>query len=180
MTGYNNYHLLSSARSLGRARTQESAFAMSASLCPFVWRVDCSGVYIAGEVFAVSDAATLARIDALEGHPDWCDISLPSVFFCNTLRRYTRTPVVVVLEASNSALHAQIYLNRNTTAPPVPSGDFRDVVPPSFRLKNVLDSPPEAQRLRPPAHAPSDSVGAAADKCYGPCPAPPTPSRSRP
>ncbi len=81
MTGYPHTHYLSSARCLGRALTQDAAFAMRVESVPFAMRVESvpfvarvqrGGVRIAGEVFAVTDPATLAQIDSFERHPDWC------------------------------------------------------------------------------------------------------------
>jgi gamma-glutamylcyclotransferase (GGCT)/AIG2-like uncharacterized protein YtfP len=72
MTGYGNNRLLDGAQSLGRAHTRDNSFKMCHAGVPFVCRVEEAGVSVAGEVFAVSDAAMLVRIDNLEGHPDWC------------------------------------------------------------------------------------------------------------
>lgn len=72
MTGYGNNRLLDGAQSLGRAHTCESSFRMYHAGVPFVGRVEEGGVSVAGEVFAVSDAAMLNKLDNLEGHPDWC------------------------------------------------------------------------------------------------------------
>ena len=50
------------------------------------------------------------------------------------LNRYKRTPVDVTLDATGQVLRAEIYLNAFTDGTlVVPSGDFRDVVPPARR-----------------------------------------------
>ena len=85
MTGYGNNRLLDGAQSLGRAHTRENSFKMYHAGVPFVGRVEEAGVSVAGEVFAVSDAAMLERIDKLEGHPDWC-VAPPALL----LRRHYR------------------------------------------------------------------------------------------
>jgi hypothetical protein len=143
MTGYGNNRLLDGAQSLGRAHTREKSFKMCHAGVPFVCRVEEAGVSVAGEVFAVSDAAMLVRIDNLEGHPDWCatrrvtagiidrfPICLKTIPF----NRYKRTPIDVTLDATGQVLRAEIYLNTfNDGTAIVPSGDFRDVVPPARR-----------------------------------------------
>jgi gamma-glutamylcyclotransferase (GGCT)/AIG2-like uncharacterized protein YtfP len=74
MTGYGNNRLLLGSRSLGRARTRHPAFAMFHNHVPFVRLAQQAeaGSYVSGELFAVADEATLASLDSLEGHPDWC------------------------------------------------------------------------------------------------------------
>ena len=126
MTGYGNNRLLQGSRSLGRAFTRDAAFAMCHAGVPFVRAVPPSvGVRIAGEVFAVTDAAVLAAVDRLEGHPDW----------------YARTEVDVTLDATGERIRGGMYVNPLVSdrpgeglviddAAPVPSGDFRDVAPP--------------------------------------------------
>ncbi len=135
MTGYGNNRLLNGAQSLGRAHTRENSFKLCHAGVPFVCRVEEAGVSVAGEVFAVSDAAMLERIDRLEGHPDWC--VLPPALSTNfpkatPFNRYKRTPIDVTLDATGQVLRAEIYLNSfNDGTAIVPSGDFRDVAPPA-------------------------------------------------
>lgn len=114
MTGYGNNRLLSSSRSLGRAHTVEAAFEMLHGGVPFVRPRAAGGIRIAGEVFCVTEAAALAAIDRLEGHPHW----------------YCRAPVAVTLDETGALIAAESYLIESpllNECRPVPSGDFRDV-----------------------------------------------------
>jgi gamma-glutamylcyclotransferase (GGCT)/AIG2-like uncharacterized protein YtfP len=130
MTGFGNNRVLAGAQSLGRAHTRDAAFEMFHAGVPFVRAAASRGVRIAGELFAVTSAAVLAAVDALEGHPDW----------------YVRTAVAVTLdEAPGTAHRAVIYLNPRVgdragdgvvidDAAPVASGDFRDVAAPAVAM----------------------------------------------
>ncbi len=66
LAGEANHHLLEGARLAGAARTRP-VFAL-ANLGYFPALVDGGASSISGEVYEV-DAATLARLDVLEGHP---------------------------------------------------------------------------------------------------------------
>jgi gamma-glutamylcyclotransferase (GGCT)/AIG2-like uncharacterized protein YtfP len=87
---------------------------------------------IHGEVWDV-DAATLERVDALEGHPDW----------------YVRAPARVMLDDDQSVVEADMYVNRkflqfgmDKEAVIVRSGDFRDADTAEKReaLRNVMNA----------------------------------------
>ena len=122
MTGFGNNKLLGggdpASMLLGRARTMEP-YAMFAAGVPFV-NSTLPRTRVAGEVWAVGDPAVLARIDKLEGHPDW----------------YQRRPVEVEME-SGQRVTAELYFCDAVSDEPgnafagdavcVPSGDFRDV-----------------------------------------------------
>lgn len=102
--GESNHRLLHGATLLGNART-EPHFRM-VSLGGFPGIVPDGTTAIVGEVYAV-DGAMLARLDRIEGHPDF----------------YTRT--IIPLE---DGAHAHAYLLRATQVrgkPLIPSGDWR-------------------------------------------------------
>ena len=66
--GFGNNRLLSGSKFLGEARTEDK-FALYESGIPFVIE-DEQVSQISGEVYEV-DERTLARLDRLEGHPNW-------------------------------------------------------------------------------------------------------------
>ena len=82
-----NHALLARARLVGPATTVER-HALFVEEFPYLAPVPAVH-RVRGEVYAV-DAATLAEIDRLEGHPTW----------------YERRPVVVVLDAAAKAARA--------------------------------------------------------------------------
>eukprot|EP01052_Picozoa_sp_SAG31_P045592 SAG31_NODE_8386_length_1461_cov_21.727564_1_plen_177_part_00 len=125
MTGLRNHRTLEAtgegetARLVGRGQTLDkyTMFAQTEAgqEVPFV-DPDVPTSAVRGEVWAVC-AATLARLDELEGHPDW----------------YVRAPCAVELE-SGERMEVGIYFNRNfrlfgmhETAAVVEDGDFRSV-----------------------------------------------------
>jgi gamma-glutamylaminecyclotransferase len=66
--GFGNHHLLNGSKFIGQALTKEK-YALYVSGIPFV--IESEPVsQISGEVYEV-DQKTLARLDRLEGHPDW-------------------------------------------------------------------------------------------------------------
>ena len=89
-----------------------------------------SRTVIQGELWDITCAETLRRLDQLEGHPDW----------------YTRTPITVEMIECPSAgrqVEAEIYFNSKVSDKPgddgdtiihdaffLPSGDFRDACRP--------------------------------------------------
>jgi gamma-glutamylcyclotransferase (GGCT)/AIG2-like uncharacterized protein YtfP len=103
LSGEPNHGLLSAARCAGEARTLE-AFAMF-DLGGFPCIVRGAGEPVRGEVYEV-DAATLARLDALEDAPRW-------------YRRET-----VRLDDGSSA-EAYLYAQDVGAAPRVRGGDWR-------------------------------------------------------
>jgi gamma-glutamylcyclotransferase (GGCT)/AIG2-like uncharacterized protein YtfP len=105
MRGLHNHRLLDGARFIAEDRTRP-VFTIC-DLGSFPAMVDGGETAVVGELWEV-DATTLARLDALEGHPRW----------------YRRTPIVLVTRR-----HAETYLlPRDSLAgkPTVPSGDWRD------------------------------------------------------
>lgn len=66
--GFGNHHLLNGSKFISQAITKEK-YALYVSGIPFVIE-DEPVSHIAGEVYEVDDK-TLARLDHLEGHPDW-------------------------------------------------------------------------------------------------------------
>ena len=121
MTGMGNHNKLigqGGATLVGRGTTV-TRMKMFAAGVPFVDPDEKLGS-IHGEVWEV-DAASLIRMDALEGHPDW----------------YFRLPMKIKLLAEEDAeqvvVVAEIYLNRkfkkfgmDVDAVVVSTGDFRD------------------------------------------------------
>src|SRR5262245_65772470 len=106
LRGEQNHGLLLGARCAGAARTR-AAFAMfDLGGFPCIVRADRGGGEpVTGEVYEV-DAATLARLDALEDAPRW----------------YRREPV----ELDDGALaEAYLYAQDVGSAPRVPGGDWR-------------------------------------------------------
>ena len=150
MRGLGNHGLLEKERFLGRARTLHPFLLLHAGV-PFVHPTLPSASPVQGEAYEVSPEA-LARIDALEGHPDW----------------YMRTPIEVILFADGGApqrtLTASIYFNALVSHVPgpgimvsdarvVPSGDFRELfasAPPP--------SPPPPPPPPPAVHGVSDGL----------------------
>lgn len=99
-----NHRLLQGARLIASARTEP--FFRMYSLGGFPGIVPGGETQIVGEVYAV-DGAMLARLDRLEGHPDF----------------YTRTPIPL-----DDGAQAHAYLLRATQVrgkPLIPSGDWR-------------------------------------------------------
>ena len=115
-----NHALLADARFLGAATTAER-YALFVDGIPFL--APAPAVHrVRGEVYAV-DAATLAEIDRLEGHPRW----------------YERRAVTVVLDESAkaarkgagpafgdapAALACETYFNDRPTGALSPNGDY--------------------------------------------------------
>ncbi|MDZ7697722.1 MAG: gamma-glutamylcyclotransferase family protein [Deltaproteobacteria bacterium] len=66
--GFGNHHFLDGSRFLGKAITKKK-YALYVSGIPFVIENEPVS-QISGEVYEV-DEDTLARLDRLEGHPDW-------------------------------------------------------------------------------------------------------------
>ena len=110
--GFHNHSLLANAPYLGEAETLER-FVLRARRggIPFVGR-DQAVTPIAGELFAV-DAATLRRLDQLEGY----DPSFPERSW------YRRERIDVRCE--NVVYTAWIYFNSDKTEPVVPHGSFK-------------------------------------------------------
>ncbi len=67
--GEGNYHLLRSARYLGRGKTAEK-FPLVVSGLPYLYKESGKGYNVEVDVFKVSDQR-LARLDQLESHPHW-------------------------------------------------------------------------------------------------------------
>jgi gamma-glutamylcyclotransferase (GGCT)/AIG2-like uncharacterized protein YtfP len=160
MRGLGNHRLLEQQRFLGRARTLHPHLLLQAGV-PFVHPTLPSTLPVQGEVYEVTPEA-LARIDSLEGHPDW----------------YARTPIEVQLLADGGAplrtLTASIYFNSLVSHEPgpgivisdahiVPSGNFRDLFPaapaPAPAAAGGADVPAPAGSAGVPA--PEGSAGAA-------------------
>jgi gamma-glutamylcyclotransferase (GGCT)/AIG2-like uncharacterized protein YtfP len=104
MRGLHNHHLLDGARFIAEDRTR-AAFTLC-DFGSFPAMVAGGTTSVAGEVWEVN-ADTLARLDALEGHPRW----------------YRRTPIVLA-----SRRKAETYLmpaDKIGGRPSVDSGDWR-------------------------------------------------------
>jgi gamma-glutamylaminecyclotransferase len=119
-----NHALLASARFLGAGRTA-SRHALFIEGIPYLARGPAVH-HVRGEVYAV-DAAMLAEIDRLEGHPTW----------------YERRPVRVVLEGAAKAarktagpvfgdapatLDCETYFNDRPLGALSPNGDYGTVL----------------------------------------------------
>lgn len=102
--GYGNNRLLTNATFLGKAKTNEK-YGMFGGIIPFVNKRSNS-YQITGEVYSVTDDE-LARLDALEGHPDW----------------YYRETIDVTLEENGEVIKADIYFN-DYKDNPFPTGDY--------------------------------------------------------
>jgi len=115
-----NHALLAAARLVGAATTAER-YALFVDGIPFLASVPAVH-HVRGEVYAV-DAATLAEIDRLEGHPKW----------------YERRPVRVVLDGAAkqaraaagpafadapAVLTCETYFNDRPTGALSPNGDY--------------------------------------------------------
>ena len=118
MTGYGNNRLLAGQRLVGRALTVHK-YAMFAAGIPFV-HPTMPRCRIHGEVWELADSDTdaLARLDKLEGHPDF----------------YVRTTIEVELLQDGAAggppaavvVQAEIYFNSFVEdVQEIESGDFR-------------------------------------------------------
>lgn len=108
--GYGNHRLLETSKFVGTGKTVEKLLLTQRGI-PYLTRnrknehpEAISNVVI--EIYEV-DRATLPRLDALEGHPNW----------------YYRDVVEVEME-DGSILSPEIYLNDQSMATPNPSGDF--------------------------------------------------------
>jgi len=108
--GFGNHHLLSESRFVGQAVTKEKYSLYEAGI-PFVIENEPVS-HISGEVYAV-DEKTLARLDCLEGHPDW----------------YCRKSVDVSVNTSQGGqmLEAWIYFFSKKQGVLVKSGVFRKI-----------------------------------------------------
>ena len=104
LSGEPNHRLLARATLVGAAKTQ-AGFNLH-DLGAFPGMVAGGEGGVTGEVYDV-DAATLARLDALEGHPRW----------------YRRTPITL---ADGSAAETYLLTPRHVAGcPVVASGDWR-------------------------------------------------------
>ncbi|MBV9881367.1 MAG: gamma-glutamylcyclotransferase [Gemmatirosa sp.] len=119
-----NHALLARARALGPATTVDR-YALFVDGVPFL--APAPAVHrVRGEVYAV-DAATLAEVDRLEGHPVW----------------YERRPVAVTLDAAARAAKAaaglafadappvlacETYFNDRPTGALSPNGDYGTIL----------------------------------------------------
>ncbi len=99
-----NHHLLADARFLGSGHTATKHALYSAGI-PYATKAE-SVSPIVGEVYLV-DAATLARIDKLEGHPHW----------------YCREVVTVNLD-EGEPVRAWIYFFLEPRGRLIPSGEY--------------------------------------------------------
>jgi gamma-glutamylcyclotransferase (GGCT)/AIG2-like uncharacterized protein YtfP len=139
--GQANHELLETARPLGAGRTA-TRHALFVDGIPFL-APGPAVHHVRGEVYAV-DAATLAVLDRLEGHPGW----------------YTRRPVDVVLDAAADAaarargpvdvfgdappvVHCETYFNDRPLGALSASGDYlKDLA----RLHRLRDRRPGGRR----------------------------------
>jgi gamma-glutamylcyclotransferase (GGCT)/AIG2-like uncharacterized protein YtfP len=104
LSGEANHRLLAHATLVGAARTQAGFTLYDLDAFPGV--VAGGAGAVAGEIYEV-DAATLARLDALESHPSW----------------YRRTPITL---ADGSAAETYLLTPRHVAGcPVVASGDWR-------------------------------------------------------
>lgn len=103
--GFGNHRLLSSAKFLGNARTNEK-YGMFGGGIPFVNK-HTPHYPIVGEIYEV-DEPTLKRLDGLEGHPDW----------------YYREPIKATLEDTGEVVEAEIYFNDYSNNL-FPTGDYK-------------------------------------------------------
>lgn len=106
--GFCNHHLLDGRECLGPAATAEPhPLCIDGHGWPVLGRGPgpCPA---RGEVYRV-DAACLARLDALEGHPD----------------DYLREPAPVILD-KGEAITAWVYFHPRAHGDPVPTGDYAD------------------------------------------------------
>ena len=103
---HNNY-LLQNSQYLGTGTTVEK-YAMSVCSIPYVYKHKQISV-IHGEVYSVDDT-TLARLDQLEGHPQW----------------YKREEVKILVDNADNGqiVTAWLYFNDNVTGELVLSGRF--------------------------------------------------------
>jgi gamma-glutamylcyclotransferase (GGCT)/AIG2-like uncharacterized protein YtfP len=76
--GHGNHRLLADNRVIGEAVSLDR-YMMWGQGIPFIAPDDDDGSPVAGELYEV-DADTLAKLDRLEGHPDW---------YCRELRSFT-------------------------------------------------------------------------------------------
>jgi len=104
--GLSNHHYLEggNATFLGQAITKKR-FALYADLYPYVYPKEAIS-HIKGEVYLV-DKETLARLDALEEHPDW----------------YYREKTRVILEDGRE-MDAFIYFHDEPSGRLIPSGCY--------------------------------------------------------
>lgn len=106
--GLRNHHHLAGATALGEARTEPAFTLVDLGRCPGLQAGGATA--IVGEVFAV-DEVTLARVDALERHPEW----------------YVRTEVVL---ADGRRVATYVLPDRFCAGLPViASGDWMDCEP---------------------------------------------------
>lgn len=68
--GFHNNRLLAEAEFICEAETVE-LYPMVSTGIPFLFNSPGKGHHVKGEVFQVDSAEVLARVDALEGHPNW-------------------------------------------------------------------------------------------------------------
>ncbi|MBE7449222.1 MAG: gamma-glutamylcyclotransferase [Kofleriaceae bacterium] len=105
LRGLHNHRLLDGGSFIALDRTRPAFTLVDLGSFP---AMSLGGVTaVAGEIWEV-DAASLERLDALEGHPRW----------------YQRTPIVLA-----SRRRAETYLlpqGRASGKPTVPTGDWRD------------------------------------------------------
>lgn len=86
--GMSNHHYLDGAKFLGEAFTKDKLPMVVAGI-PYLFNIPGKGRQVHGEVFEVDDEQ-LARIDRLEGHPNW----------------YRRQPVTVTLNGKLEQVEA--------------------------------------------------------------------------
>lgn len=102
----NHEEYLRNARFMGKATTRDR-YALVVGELPYVVK-DRAVARIVGELYAV-DAATLERVDGLEGHPD----------------EYRREEILV-MTAQGQELRAWIYFYADPPGELIASGDFSD------------------------------------------------------
>ena len=101
---HHNHHLLSTSKYLGTVKTIEK-YSLFVSTIPFVSKHPQTSV-IHGELYSVDDC-TLARLDRLEGHPQW----------------YKREEVDILLDNAQ-IVAAWLYFNPEPTGDLVSSGKY--------------------------------------------------------
>ena len=119
-TGGANHGLLAGARLVGAARTVER-YALFVDGIPFL--APAPAVHrVRGEVYAV-DAATLAEIDRLEGHPTWYE-RRPVAVVLDAAERETRKRAGPAFADAPPTLRCETYFNDRPTGTLTPNGDF--------------------------------------------------------
>lgn len=126
--GFHNHHLLQDSMLLAPGETNES-YRMVCDGIPYVLPGDTpEGHRLYVEVYAVDDE-TLARLDQLEGHPDW----------------YYREPVRISL-ANHLQVTADLYFNPSANDNGVyfkDYADYRDPIAPTTHIRSIFDDEPQ-------------------------------------